>query len=182
MAINMTGSRFAFSSSNRFAAMGCNNRASLTQIKPEIVGCTSTCDANNLTSSSTRDIDQCKIPKEKWCPGMTRCANVPGMYKCELDKAKITFLSTFGYLDPEYFQSGQFTAKSDVYSFGVVLAELLSGQKPISYEMSEERRSLDIHFILLMEENRILDIVDEQLAEQDREEQVIAVANLAKNA
>ncbi|KAG5227798.1 wall-associated receptor kinase [Salix suchowensis] len=550
IAINMTGSRFAFSSSNRFAAMGCNNRASLTQIKPEIVGCMSTCDANNLTSSSTggkgscycsgnnccqttipsylqvfnasletagypndqgrdqckvafiverewsldnikspeavqhlqhvpailkwfvynddipegeensdamkcspplrlitsrwglstvtlysnsitcscnpgyngnpylldgcTDIDQCKIPKENWCTGMTRCVNVPGMYKCELDKAKITFLilgaaavfllllfgiwrlyklvrkrknielkkncfkrngglllqqqlsssdgsiqktkiltskelekatdgfndnrilgqggqgtvykgmaadgrivavkksklvdeeqleefinevvilsrvnhrnvvkllgccletevpllvyefipngnlfeyihdqkeefefswemrlriatevagalsylhsaasipiyhrdikstnilldekfkakvsdfgtsrsiaidqthlttpvqGTFGYLDPEYFQSSQFTAKSDVYSFGVVLAELLSGQKPISYERSEERRSLAIHFILLMEENRILDILDKRLVEQDREEQVIAVANLAR--
>ncbi|KAB5573070.1 hypothetical protein DKX38_000264 [Salix brachista] len=502
IAINMTGSRFAFSSSNRFAAMGCNNRASLTQITPEIVGCTSTCDANNLTSSSTggkgscycsgnnccqttipsnlqvfnasletagypndqgrnqckvafiverewsldnikspeavqhlqhvpailnwfvyndeipegeensdamdclpplrlitsrwglstvtlysnsttcscnpgyngnpylldgcTDIDQCKIPKENWCPGMTRCVNVPGMYKCELDKAKqqlsssdgsiqktkiftskelekatdgfndnrilgqggqgtvykgmvadgrivavkksklvdeeqleefineVVILSqvnhrnvvkllgccletevpllvyefipngnlfeyihdhkeefefswemrlriatevagalsylhsaasipiyhrdikstnilldekfkakvsdfgtsrsiaidqthltthvhgTFGYLDPEYFQSSQFTAKSDVYSFGVVLAELLSGQKPISYEMSEERRSLAIRFILLMEENRILDILDERLVEQDREEQVIAVANLAR--
>ncbi|KAJ6392991.1 hypothetical protein OIU77_022463 [Salix suchowensis] len=58
--------------------------------------------------------------------------------------------------------------------------ELLSGQKPISYEMSEERRSLAIHFILLMEENRILDILDERLVEQDREEQVIAVANLAR--
>ncbi|XP_061982773.1 wall-associated receptor kinase-like 8 [Populus nigra] len=87
---------------------------------------------------------------------------------------------TFGYLDPEYFQSSQFTGKSDVYSFGVVLAELLSGQKPISYERPEDRRSLATHFILLMEENKIFDILDERLVGQDREEEVIAVANLAR--
>ncbi|XP_073268388.1 wall-associated receptor kinase-like 22 isoform X2 [Populus alba] len=87
---------------------------------------------------------------------------------------------TFGYLDPEYFQSSQFTGKSDVYSFGVVLAELLSGQKPISYERPEDRRSLATHFILLMEENKIFDILDERLMGQGREEEVIAVANLAR--
>nr|XP_034921297.1 wall-associated receptor kinase-like 22 [Populus alba] len=87
---------------------------------------------------------------------------------------------TFGYLDPEYFQSSQFTGKSDVYSFGVVLAELLSGQKPISYERSEERGSLATHFILLMEENKIFDILEERIMGQDRDEEVIAVANLAR--
>jgi serine/threonine protein kinase len=87
---------------------------------------------------------------------------------------------TFGYLDPEYFQSSQFTDKSDVYSFGVVLVELLSGKKPIISSTSQETRSLATHFIVLMEENRLFDILDVQVKEDCLEEEIMAVANLAK--
>ncbi|WZZ77272.1 hypothetical protein YC2023_097844 [Brassica napus] len=38
---------------------------------------------------------------------------------------------TAGYVDPQYFQSSQFTDKSDVYNFGVVLVELITREKPI---------------------------------------------------
>ncbi|XP_059632613.1 wall-associated receptor kinase-like 3 [Cornus florida] len=87
---------------------------------------------------------------------------------------------TFGYLDPEYFQSSQFTEKSDVYSFGVVLVELLTGQKAISSARSEEWRSLAAYFILMMKENRLFDILDAQVVKEGGKEEIMRVANLAK--
>ncbi|RVW83571.1 Wall-associated receptor kinase-like 9 [Vitis vinifera] len=65
---------------------------------------------------------------------------------------------TFGYLDPEYFQSYQCTAKSDVYSFGVVLVELLTGRRPISMVRSEDDMGLAAHFISSAKENHLLDL------------------------
>jgi serine/threonine protein kinase len=38
---------------------------------------------------------------------------------------------SIGYLDPQYFLTGVFSAKSDVYSYGVVLLELISGHQAI---------------------------------------------------
>ncbi|TKY72412.1 Wall-associated receptor kinase 22 [Spatholobus suberectus] len=86
---------------------------------------------------------------------------------------------TFGYLDPEYFHTSQFTEKSDVYSFGVVLVELLTGQKPISSLRPMEAKSLASYFILCIEENRLFDIIDERVMKEGLKEHIIAIANLA---
>ncbi|ONI17821.1 hypothetical protein PRUPE_3G180700, partial [Prunus persica] len=87
---------------------------------------------------------------------------------------------TFGYLDPDYFQSNQFTDKSDVYSFGVVLVELLTGEKLVSLARSPEVRGLVAYFNFSMEENRLFDIVDAQVKEEGVTEDILAVATLAK--
>ncbi|OMP08310.1 hypothetical protein COLO4_06593 [Corchorus olitorius] len=90
---------------------------------------------------------------------------------------------TFGYMDPEYFRSNQFTEKSDVYSFGVVLVELLTGQKPFSStESGEEVRSLVPVFLLSMKESSLFDILDRHVMNDgpNCNEEIIAFAELAK--
>ncbi|KAM1422473.1 hypothetical protein ACFX2I_004601 [Malus domestica] len=100
-----------------------------------------------------------------------------------VDQTHLTTLvhGTFGYLDPEYFQSSRFTDKSDVYSFGVVLVELLTGQKPISFSRSQEQgRSLATYFIISMQEDRLFDILDAQVVKGGSKADIAIVANLAR--
>ncbi|XP_031248641.1 wall-associated receptor kinase-like 10 [Pistacia vera] len=87
---------------------------------------------------------------------------------------------TFGYVDPEYFQSSQFTDKSDVYSFGVVLAELLTGQRPILSTEFAEDRSLASYFLRAMKENRLFDILDVRVSKEGENEEIMNVANLTR--
>ncbi|KAF6169681.1 hypothetical protein GIB67_004073 [Kingdonia uniflora] len=87
---------------------------------------------------------------------------------------------TFGYLDPEYFHSGQFTEKSDVYSFGVVLLELLTGQKPVSHTRSEEEANLAMNFISSVKEDRVFEVLETRIANEARKEEIQVVASLAK--
>ena len=99
-----------------------------------------------------------------------------------IDQTHVTTLvyGTFGYLDPEYFQTGQFTEKSDVYSFGVVLIELLTGEKPVCLARSQEDRNLSTYFIHSIKENRLFDILDTQVRKDGNKHEVMAIANLAK--
>ena len=86
---------------------------------------------------------------------------------------------TFGYLDPEYFQTSQFTEKSDVYSFGVVLVELLTGQKPITLLSSEEAKSLASYFIMCVEQDCVFDVIDERVMKEGDKNHIMEVVNLA---
>ncbi|POO01974.1 Wall-associated receptor kinase [Trema orientale] len=99
-----------------------------------------------------------------------------------LDHTQLTTLvqGTLGYLDPEYLHTSQITEKSDVYSFGVVLAELITGQKALSFERQEGDRNLAMYFVSSMKEDRLLEIFDSQLVTEANVEQLKVVANLAK--
>ncbi|KAG2323864.1 hypothetical protein Bca52824_006592 [Brassica carinata] len=87
---------------------------------------------------------------------------------------------TVGYVDPEYFQSSQFTDKSDVYSFGVVLVEIVTGQKPVTFLRSEGNRTLATYFITVMKESRLSETIDARIKDSCNLEQVTAAANLAR--
>ncbi|KAL1816972.1 hypothetical protein ACET3Z_019546 [Daucus carota] len=99
-----------------------------------------------------------------------------------LDQTQVTTLvqGTLGYLDPEYFHTGQLTDKSDVYSFGVVLAELLTGRKPLCMERSPEDRNLATYFITSVKENRIFQILEPRALKEGTLEQLETAAQLVK--
>ncbi|CAJ1821752.1 unnamed protein product [Sphenostylis stenocarpa] len=97
------------------------------------------------------------------------------------DKTHLTTAvgGTFGYIDPEYFQSSKFSDKSDVYSFGVVLVELITGRKPISFLEEDEGQNLIAQFISLMKENKVYEILDGRVAKKARKDDILAIANLS---
>ncbi|KAI3908610.1 hypothetical protein MKX01_027476 [Papaver californicum] len=99
-----------------------------------------------------------------------------------LDRTQITTLvqGTIGYLDPEYFLTSQLTEKSHVYSFGVVLVELLTGEKPLNLERSEEQRKFITYFISSLGDRRLFELLDARVMEEGMQDQILIVAKLAE--
>ncbi|KAJ3700425.1 hypothetical protein LUZ61_004130 [Rhynchospora tenuis] len=87
---------------------------------------------------------------------------------------------TRGYLDPEYVQSCQLTDKSDVYSFGVVLVEILTSKLVVDFNAPGEERSLSSCFLLAMKENKMQELLDDEINHQDDMDVIMEVAELAE--
>lgn len=97
-----------------------------------------------------------------------------------VDKTHVTtkVRGTLGYLDPEYYYSGQFTEKSDVYSFGVLLVELLTGQKAISNVRTEP--NLAFHFLTTMKQNQLFTILETRVVHEGDKDEILVIAKLVK--
>ncbi|XWS18873.1 hypothetical protein CRYUN_Cryun32bG0082300 [Craigia yunnanensis] len=88
-------------------------------------------------------------------------------------------IGTFGYLAPEYTQSGQITEKTDVYSFGVVLIELVTGRKAVDLNRPKGQQCLTEWARPLLEEHAIDELVDPRLEDCYSEHEVCCMLQAA---
>ncbi|KAL8042179.1 hypothetical protein ABFX02_09G033700 [Erythranthe guttata] len=86
---------------------------------------------------------------------------------------------TFGYLAPEYLQSGRATEKSDVYSFGVLLLELVTGKRPTDPFFVKRGLNVVGWMNTLLRENRLEDVVDKRCCNDADVETVEVIVEIA---
>ncbi|KAI3766795.1 hypothetical protein L2E82_16868 [Cichorium intybus] len=131
-----------------------------------------------------RDIKSSNILLDK---NLEPCVSDFGLAKLLVDEdAHVTTVvaGTFGYLAPEYLQSGRATVKSDVYSFGVLLLELVTGKRPT--DPAFVKRGLNVVGWLntLKKENKLEDVVDKRCTDADAStvEAVLEIAGRCTDA
>ncbi|XP_075645308.1 putative wall-associated receptor kinase-like 16 [Castanea sativa] len=120
---------------------------------------------------------QCnEIPCRISWPDHVRIATKISYALCYIDYGN-SIDGTIGYIYPVYLETLRVTEKCDVYGFGVELVEVLTGHHPI--EMFPGHKNLVDCFVLSMEENCILQIVDDVVLSQGSNEDIQAFIELA---
>lgn len=72
-------------------------------------------------------------------------------------------MGTFGYVAPEYANTGLLNEKSDIYSFGVLLLEAITGRDPVDYTRPANEVNLVEWLKMMVGSRRTEEVVDSSL-------------------
>ncbi|XP_057763807.1 probable receptor-like protein kinase At2g42960 [Salvia miltiorrhiza] len=72
-------------------------------------------------------------------------------------------MGTFGYVAPEYANTGLLNEKSDIYSFGVLLLEAVTGRDPVDYARPANEVNLVEWLKMMVGNRRAEEVVDSSL-------------------
>lgn len=79
---------------------------------------------------------------------------------------------TLGYMPPEYACGSNATKQADVYSVGMLMMEIATGRRPnLCIKEDSNRRTLRSWVHGLLEENRYMDLLDEEIRESFNSDQ-----------
>ncbi|KAK9748390.1 hypothetical protein RND81_02G053800 [Saponaria officinalis] len=113
-----------------------------------------------------RDIKSSNILLDKHWNSKVSDFGLAKLLGSELSYVTTRVMGTFGYVAPEYANTGMLNERSDVYSFGILLMEIISGRNPVDYSRPPGEVNL-VDWIKQMVSSRNTEgIIDPKLAEK----------------